>query len=45
MFGGRRDHRWPSEITDAPDEQEKFKMGYDYREPVKSGSLRIGCWR
>jgi uncharacterized protein len=23
-------------ITDAPDEQEKFKMYYDYREPVKS---------
>jgi uncharacterized protein len=23
-------------ITDAPDEQEKFKMYYDYREPVKT---------
>jgi uncharacterized protein len=23
-------------ITDAPDEQEKFKMYYDYREPVKA---------
>ena len=31
--------------TDAKDEQEKFKMYYDYREPVKAQSLRIACSR
>ncbi len=30
--------------ADAVDEQEKFKMYYDYREPVQVRSRRTACW-